>query len=271
MIAGGENLAGKAGLGFPVFFFYTLPDSSGSPRIIAGVNDIVKRQVIRFPFILFRNGHRINLVYQNIQRRVCQHGPSYCRAHHSRANGHIQLLAHGRSYMVLLSVAHFMSQHHRNFIRIVRQAVKAFIHAHHMAHTAKRVKAFLFIDKIQIGFLINSRINSRNTLRQAGHHLIQLLLAVIVFGNAIFFFITLKKLLASFFRLVIILNQLINLLMRCSSLHNSSKHIAQYRSLCHRNRLHRGMQAGAYNTAYCYRPQSLFPGICLHCRTSLFN
>ena len=123
--------------------------------------------------------------------------------------------------MILLPVPHFMSQHYGHFVRIIRQAVQPFVDAHDMAHTAKRVKALLFIHKIQVRFLMDGRIHSRNPFGQTGHHFIQLLLAVIILGNTVFFFISFKQLPASFFRLII-LNYLINLLRCRRALDNRS-------------------------------------------------
>ena len=91
-------------------------------------------------------------------------------------------------------------------------------------------------------------IHSRNPFGQTGHHFIQLLLAVIVIGNAVFFFISFKQLPASLFRLII-LNYLINLLRCRRALDNRSQNASDISRMSCRKGLHRSMQASSYHAA----------------------
>ena len=121
--------------------------------------DIVKGEVIRFPFILSPNLDGLDLVDSQIHYCIRQ----CCSAQRTGDNSSSIIclcsLEQCISYMFFLPVPHFMPQNNSYFIRIGGQVEHADIDAHDMAIGTEGVKIRVRTHEVKVRHIIDGRIH----------------------------------------------------------------------------------------------------------------
>lgn len=146
-----------------------LPDSGRRARVVAGPGDITEGQVVCFPFGSPVDMDRLNLIADRVEDEAIQAGTANRVSQHHLANFDVDLLLRRIGDVMLLAMAHFVTQDDGDFIIVADQVEHALIDDHDMAHRAGRVERRIRADIPAVGQSLDTGVRLGDTGAEAVH------------------------------------------------------------------------------------------------------
>lgn len=120
--------------------------------------------------------------------------------------------------MIFLAVAHLVAEYDGNLVFIRQNGKEPRIDAHIVSERAEGIETRFFIDEIIIWLVIDRWINGTDGCSQIGHDGIETIVEIRIVIDTILLFHLFKEFLTSFFGIVVPLEDLRELCMRCCAL-----------------------------------------------------
>ena len=209
-----------------IFFQEPLPYGCRGARIVIGVGDIVKSQIVRFPFHGFGQMDVPGIGIQ-LSNGSAGYTSGGCIGHLCQYRC-IQGFFHALDGMVFLAMAQFMANHHCDFIIGGEQIEDPLVYIHIVSDGAVRVGIIMGADEIMIGFLVYRRIHGPDSRGYVGHNGIQTAVQILIVHHPFFFLHMFKPFLPAFVRVVVRLVDPHDLVPVHSPGNGGSQHIHQH-------------------------------------------